>query len=95
MRLSTSYVGLTSLNSMIFVLASEAAYLTRVMNSPARKPRGDGDDVPGASAERTTLRSKPKNVFSDELWPMNFCRICSLISMSASFRERSNSRLIR
>src|SRR5262249_53584529 len=63
-RLSTSNVGLTSVNSMIFVFAREAAYFTSWMNSRAFRPRGDGAEVPGASAIRTASMSKPKKVLS-------------------------------
>src|SRR5262245_26474462 len=66
-RLSTSKFGFTSVNSIIFVFASDAAYFTSWMNSPAFNPSGDGADVPGASAIRTASISNPKNVFNDEL----------------------------
>ena len=70
-RSSISYFGFTSLNSTIFVLANDAAYFTKVMNSPARRPSGEGADVPGASAHLTESRSNPKNVLSEELCPIN------------------------
>src|SRR5258706_8350839 len=68
-RLSMSKFGFTSLNSIIFVLASDAAYLTSWINSLARRPTGEGAEVPGASFAWTASMSKPKNVFIDELLP--------------------------
>jgi hypothetical protein len=82
-RLSMPKFGLTSVNSIIFVFERLAASFTSMMNSPARKPIGDGAEVPGASDERTASMSKPKNVLSVDVWRINFSlrasRSCSSI----------------